>query len=172
MPERSGSISGSRWLFYRPADRDITYLCSAPQNASLWRDEVKTLFDPCPAGWRVPRSGAQELSPWSFFCVEQAAAGTPNATAPDFEEGAAAGFHFFSDPAHSATCWYPATGSRFGSTSEIVEAGRYGYWRSSTISPTKTAYFLTIVPTTVFPFDDAISTASRASALTVRCVRE
>ena len=29
--------------------------------------QLRALFDPCPVGWRVPRGGERELSPWRYF---------------------------------------------------------------------------------------------------------
>ena len=138
----------------------------------MWQDAIKNLFDPCPAGWRVPLSGAGERSPWLFFCVEQENSGAPNAPTDTFLEGPDAGFHFYRDQPRTSTCWYPASGSRHGNSSEIVQTGIYGHLRSTTMATSRTSYFLTIVPTTIFPYDSAPGTASNASALSVRCIRE
>ena len=120
----------------------------------------------------MPRGGEGELSPWLIFCVELAGAGAPNSPTNTFEEGPGAGFHFYRDHSSNSTCWYPATGSRYGSSAKIVQSGTYGHQRSTTMADTKTSYFLTIVPTTVFPHDNATGTASCASAVSVRCIRE
>lgn len=145
---------------------------TSPQNASLWLDGVKTLFDPCPAGWRVPKGGEGERSPWLFFCVEKKGAGTPNAVTDVYEEGPEGGFHFYCDNSLVSTAWYPASGSRYGTNTEILHPGAYGHSRSATMAPSATGYFLTLVPMTIFPFDNAVSTSSNASGLPVRCVRE
>ena len=120
----------------------------------------------------MPRGGEGELSPWLFFCIEQEGSGTPNAPADTFETGPEAGFHFYCDRTYLTTAWHPATGSRYGPSAEIAQSGTYGHQRSTTMAGTQTSYFLTIVPTTVFPHDNATGTASCASAISVRCIRE
>lgn len=120
----------------------------------------------------MPKGGEREYSPWLFFCVEQAGAGTPNAVTDLYEEGSEGGFHFYCDNSLSSTAWYPASGSRYGTNTDILHPGAYGHSRSTTMAPSGTGYFLTLVPATVFPFDNAVSTSSNASAIPVRCVRE
>lgn len=120
----------------------------------------------------MPQCGESERSPWIYLCEDRSGGGIPYATELSFTEGPQGGFHFYRNGTPGPTAWYPASGSRYGFHAAITNSGSYGYWRSSTMSATQSARFLTIVPTTVFPYDSAISTASCASALSVRCIRE
>ncbi|MCC8063269.1 MAG: hypothetical protein LIO68_08545 [Rikenellaceae bacterium] len=78
-----------------------------PQNASLWRDGYETLFDPCPAGWRVPGGGDGELSPWRDFGSDDDRYTNGNWNATD------SGCNW-NPPAVYGTpsVWYPASGWR------------------------------------------------------------
>ncbi|MCC8062643.1 MAG: hypothetical protein LIO68_05300 [Rikenellaceae bacterium] len=61
-------VPGSGFYFAAP-----TLGWTDPKNNSLWCDEYKTLFDPCPAGWRVPKSGEGGRSPWQSLTLDNSA---------------------------------------------------------------------------------------------------
>lgn len=44
-------------VFYKVADGSPWYKKST-QTARLWQDNVRTVFDPCPYGWRIPQKGS------------------------------------------------------------------------------------------------------------------
>lgn len=68
----------------------------------LWEDGIKTLFDPCPAGWRVPESGAGDKSVWSAFSAE-------NGTWNEANNDPSGGYHYSGVSAQGSP-WYPASG--------------------------------------------------------------
>ncbi|WP_298064858.1 hypothetical protein [uncultured Rikenella sp.] len=121
------------------------------------------MFDPCPAGWRVPKNGPDNLSPWSAFTVENS---TWNGEATNPSGGR---FYDRSVVYGPTGAWYPANGVRYANTSYLNECEINGYaWsatyvgeltyrffcRASTVEPARTAY------------------GWRAHSFSVRCVRE
>lgn len=81
----------------------------------LWRDGIKALFDPCPAGWRVPRGGKERLSPWYNFGVGATGnmgTGIPNATWTTFQTSPESGYRFYRYGTSGATAWYPCASFR------------------------------------------------------------
>ena len=122
------------------------------QNDALWQDAIKDLFDPCPAGWRVPLSGAGERSPWLFSCVEQETPQERPRDAPTETvlDGTDAGFHVYGGPT-LGTCRLlacAASGRRGTATSRRSCKPAY-YWPATHRhhGNLRTSYFLTIVPT-------------------------
>ena len=158
------SLHSSAFYFadYTTNNGDWTW----PQNTDLWRDEVKTLFDPCPAGWRVPRGGKGELSPWQHFSSTKANNGQPNISG-DFVNGC----NFYRYPQNESTCWYPALGRFNGNTAIREQIGKVGYyWTSSDVTGTISSYHLYFTAFTIYPSNDDYH--SHAFGLSVRCVRE
>lgn len=77
------------------------------QNDLLWRNEVKTLFDPCPAGWRVPRSTI-----WENVTADNALWETTHGTANT-------GVRMWSIVL-GGTAWYPAQGYRAAGSGNVA----------------------------------------------------
>ena len=94
------------------------WLYSSVDNA-LWTtsDAAKSIYDPCPAGWRVP-----DASIWSsksgFYITEYT---------DDYKNY---GFSFKINS--SSTTWYPQPGCRFPEDGRLYNLGTQGlYWSSS-----------------------------------------
>ncbi len=97
------------------------------RNDGLWASQ-KTVYDPCPAGWRVPDGGSKGV--WKVSGVT------------DFVFSEYYGFEFpISDP---ATSWYPASG--FISYEGVLSLhGEYGFYWSVTPEPsTQWSYYMSI----------------------------
>ena len=78
---------------------------------------VKSIYDPCPAGWRVPDGGSNGI--WSK-------AGFDDTTYDSTNEGIS-----FSISSPSKT-WYPASGYRNSYDGSLLNVGNYGYcWSAS-----------------------------------------
>lgn len=131
------SIGGKDWIGPSISHKDD----------ELWgrNTTAQTIYDPCPAGWRVPKSslwsGIQTNSPW-------------NAVNRGFTNKAYGGF-------------YPAAGSRqFDSDGEIVDVGTKGYYWSASVDgrESRDLYF----------HKDGMSLGDnvRSNAYSVRCVKE
>ena len=131
---------------------------TAPQNNALWRDAAKTLFDPCPAGWRVPQSGTEERSLWRSFTLD-------NATRNDPYPGNEAGFYWKSPQCNGGAAWYPPTGWR--GQLAINSTGASAHYLSATAA-NSIGYALYFNQTQILPF----YTISRNAGHSVRCIRE
>lgn len=123
---------------------------AAAMNDHLWEttaDRGKTLFDPCPPGWRVPRKESWKGVSETNFVWDDAAAGRR----------------------HGVLGYYPATGSRGAATGEWSFVGNMGeYWSSAAADEqyyVSTLYFL-------MGFLDTQNNSNRSSGLPVRCVSE
>lgn len=137
------------------------YDWTSPQNASLWQDGIKTLFDPCPTGWRVPLSGDKESgrSPWDTFTIDNG---------PWEGLGLHYGRHWDSPQVVGGPSWFPCSGYRrynTGGNLDRAEAGGF-FWYSTVMGSNgrDTGFYIHIVYST--------ATDPRAYGFSVRCVRE
>lgn len=124
----------------------------ASRDDGLWAAE-KTIYDPCPAGWRVPDGGESGL--WST-------AGFTSST----YEAANEGIHF--DISSPSTTWYPAAGSRSYDSAELTSVGNYGYYWSVTPYTSYACYLYFFSNGSVNPANDNY----RSYAFSVRCVED
>ena len=146
----TGSYSSAYdWLF---ASRDYT----------LWTtsDKTKSIYDPCPAGWRVPDGGHNGI--WSTVLGSSSSF---EYAFDDIHKGM-----IFSDLFGSAsTIWYPASGLRYCNDGILRKLGSYGDYWSASPRPNDLLYEL--------GFNDKgyINPSSyyyRAGGLSVRCLKE
>ena len=140
---------------------------TTPQNDRLWQDAVKTIYDPCPALWRVPPGGEGELSPWYNFALPGAV--TPNANPASFTISASGGYNFYRHGTSGATVWYAAAGWRGPNTGTMFNPGKDGAYWTATYTGFQ-SYLLFFTPTSADP--DNIGATYRARAYPVRCIRE
>ena len=132
------------------------------QNGSLWgganktSPTGKTIFDPCPAGWRVPASEGG-YSPWSILGADRTAISSVGTFANYGVTWSAiiAGF-------------WPAAGYRMSSDGSLISTGTLGvYWSASASSFASSALH--------FSDGEGVVTAYpivRAYGFSVRCVKE
>ena len=145
---------------YASSSTDCDWHYSSRDN-TLWTtsDKPKSIYDPCPQGWRVPDGGGNGI--WSK------ALGSSSSffrTYDDSYEGMN-----FSDKFGSASIiWYPASGSRFCKDGGLDNVGNGGcYWSASPDSPDAyRLYFNTSGD--VYPSGRLF----RASGYSVRCLQE
>lgn len=116
-PVRSSSSAGTvayvvenPTVFITNDEEGHDWMCE--QNDSLWQSS-KTMYDPCPAGWRVPDGGS--FGVWRF-------AGFP--TNGDFD-AVHKGMSFLNN---ELQLWYPAAGCRSGNDGRLQNAGAKGFW--------------------------------------------
>lgn len=127
----------------------------ASRDNTLWTtsDKTKSIYDPCPAGWRVPDGGSNGI--WSK-------AGFIDTTYDGTNEGIS-----FSISSPSTT-WYPASGYRFYYAGGLLDVGYYGYYWSASPGSLH-AYTLS------FNFDGNVNPSdyeTRAYGYSVRCLQE
>ena len=114
------------FITYNTLDNDWCYPGSYSTDNTRWTasDKTKSIYDPCPAGWRVPDGGSTGV--WSkavgsssdFYC-----------TYDNTNEG----MNFSGKFGDAATIWYPASGRRNGGfRGRLENVGVSGYcWAHS-----------------------------------------
>jgi hypothetical protein len=128
----------------------------ASRDNTLWGHDanggIKTIYDPCPAGWRVPvNSGmSADTSPWYGFTKDN-------------------GGTFANGYNWGTNAVYPAAGNRSNSSGSLYRVGTGGYyWSASPYSSASGTSLLLFDSGTVYVFNNA----HRASGLSVRCSQE
>jgi hypothetical protein len=126
------------------------------RNDTLWgHSGLKTIYDPCPSGWRVPKNSgmSSSTSPWYGFTKSNSGSWSY-------------GYNW------GANAVYPAAGNRLNSSGSIADVGANGrFWSAS---PYRNGSYIT----SYLGFDsnsvnvDSNYFYSRAYGLSVRCVRE
>lgn len=131
---------------------DWQFTGTSSTDDSRWKTE-KTIYDPCPAGWRVADGGKEGIWEQAGFA----------ATTYDYDHW---GMSQQVSPGISA--WYPATGYRGDVDATLYSVSRYGYYWSATPSEYN-AHSL------YFSGNGSVNTAdyyNRAYAFAVRCMKE
>jgi hypothetical protein len=117
--------------------------------ASLATPTTKTIFDPCPAGWRVP-AFASNMSPWNMLDAT---------TFPWTSNGRVY---------TAKSTYYPAAGGRQGSSGEMAFIGTYGHYWSASVYGDSQAQKMYFYSTAL----NSESRSNRAVGQSVRCVQE
>ena len=140
---------------------DWYYTGSSSTDNTRWTtsESNKSIYDPCPAGWRVPDGGDNGV--WSKALG-------PSYTEPSYDI-TNKGINFSGKFGSASTIWYPASGLRDdyddGSLG-VVGINGY-YWSASPYSVS--AYYLTF---TCYGYVDPSYSILRAYGLSVRCLQE
>lgn len=115
----------------------------------LWESESdagKTMFDPCPPGWRVPRNGSWKGLNEANFIYDEVALGRR----------------------HALLGYYPMTGNRGAASGEwSFVGGQANYW-TSTPADGYYVYALNFLPAYI----NTESNSNRSAGAPVRCVSE
>ena len=132
-------------------------------NNTLWAS-TKTMYDPCPAGWRVPDGGPTGLWMKAAKRKPEDADVTYSITWDEANCGCNYGGVFGS----ASSIWYPATGIKFRQTGSITNYKMYGaYW--SATPDNKKSYIL-------YQYSSGNAQLSgsfgRGEGVAVRCVKE
>ena len=126
---------------------------------SLWTtsESTKSIYDPCPSGWRVPDGGSNGV--WSKAL---------SSTASYSYDSSNEGYDFSEAFGSSSIIWCPASGCRYYSAGSLVNVGYSGhYWSASPSS--SNAYFL------LFNYSGSVTPSRnyyRADGQSVRCLQE
>jgi hypothetical protein len=125
--------------FYAPGSGGGDWLSGNPYYNTLWNNPSwypdtqsapsvkKSLFDPCPPGWRLPMDGT-----WNTFSL---AGNVPNAAnyPGDYKSGQEqAGWEFYMSGSSGETVFYPASGYRSAISGGMNYERSHGFNRSST----------------------------------------
>ena len=153
-PEKSDEYVGTieytvrnplTFVLYNKHNYDWQYV----QDDSRWETE-KTIYDPCPAGWKVPSSCFND-------CVKY------------FEHPfVGVGIDFKGKFSNDDNIWFPATGYKYYYDATLYSSGLYGsYWLADT-KEHHAVYMFFYFSSGVYPKRDC----PRANAFSVRCVKE
>jgi uncharacterized protein (TIGR02145 family) len=151
------------FIAYNNSNKDWYYTGSSSTDNTRWTtsESSKSIYDPCPSGWRVPDGGlagvwAKALGSSSYF----------NYTYNSTDEGMNFSGKFGSDQ----TIWYPASGCRYYYDGSLAKVGNAGFFWSASPNVDYNAYYL------LFKFEDYVvkpsTKSTRADGLSVRCVKE
>lgn len=120
----------------------------------LWAP-VKTIYDPCPAGYRVPQAGEW----WSD------ASSVDSLSRPDVTYAAGGTYLYYG----GRTSFYPYSGVRLPTNAVVSAAGSNGYhWTCTPDGEGKSRYFINMRTGSSGIWSQSVS---RASGMSVRCVK-
>ena len=141
-------------------NRDWLYTGDSSTDNTRWGDK-KTIYDPCPAGWKVPSGGPTG----SWY---QALGNVSSIADPSLWNDSDGGMNLGSKFGFEVS-WYPASGCLDFENASPYKAGNNGYWWTSTGASNGQAYNFGIDNA-----GNAVSDASnlRAYAMNVRCCRD
>ena len=142
------------FITYNDANYDWYYSGTSSTDNTRWQS-TKTIYDPCPVGWRVPDGGSNGV--WNK-------AGFDDQHYDSSDEGM-----LFGSGISSPATWYPAAGYRYYSDGALGYVGTYGSYCSVT-PDSDYAYSLG------FNYgggvDPSCSSSTRAYGRSVRCLQE
>ena len=143
---------------------DWFFTSSSEYHNDRWPDSgsPKSIYDPCPAGWRVPDGGENGI-----WAKAHGSSENYNST----YDSAKSGFNFSGDFGESSPIWYPLQGQRGYDDGILKYVGLYGrYWSCSSPTGSPQAYILytNYSGGAVRP----MATTDRAHGLPVRCCKE
>lgn len=163
-------VSSSQTLDYAEVN-PTTFICSDEwctgdgakdsNYAKRWTESIKSMYDPCPVGYRVPDGG--DTGFWAT------ALGTSSATSAGTTwDSTNMGRHW--TLYDGTTAWYPAVGHRYYYSGSLSDVGSDGvYWSASpTPSYSEHAYYLYLYNNNVVPAYHYY----RGYGQSVRCVKE
>ena len=144
------------FIDYNSSNRDWYYTGDSSTDNTRWTTSSsdKSIYDPCPAGWRVPDGGSNGI--WSK-------AGFDDTTSYWTNRGMS-----FSISSPSTT-WYPASGYRHSSGGNFGDVGINGHCWSASPYSSYSAYCL------FFGSSGSVNPSSRdyrAYGFSVRCLQE
>ena len=139
---------------------DWYYTGSSSTDNTRWTtsDKSKSIYDPCPAGWRVPDGGSNGV--WSM-------AKGSSSYFDHFYNDTNEGMNFSGKFGSASTIWMPASGGRSSSDGSLTGVGDNGrYWSAS--PDDNFAYYLFF-----YSGGDAspLRGSDRAHGLSVRCLQ-
>jgi uncharacterized protein (TIGR02145 family) len=144
-------------------NKDWYYTDSPAVDNTRWKTsgESKTIYDPCPAGWRVPDGGTEGV--WATAL----GAATKNAKFDSKLKGLNLSGIFGDDE----TIWFPMAGSLNYSGGKLGSVGSSGiYWSATPY--TSTSVYASILSTNTNGLVNTNNYGNRARAYSVRCIKE
>ncbi|MBF1502328.1 MAG: hypothetical protein HXN84_08370, partial [Prevotella pallens] len=145
---------GGSWYNNPPAGYSYYNLWSADNTTTGWNDNavVKTVYDPCPVGFKMPASNA--FTGFTSDGQNQSGAANINAngTADSWSKFSAAyGHNFYTNGSKTATIFFPASGFRGIGDGSLSNVGRNGYYWSAVPNYTGNGCYLNFSWSSVYP---------------------
>ena len=114
------------FIKHNSSNYDWYYTGSSSTDNTRWTtsESNKSIYDPCPAGWRVPDGGSNGV--WSKACGSSSSSwGYPY-------DGTNEGMNFSGKFGSASTIWYPASGCRSNVDGRLASVGASGgCWSAS-----------------------------------------
>ena len=146
------------FICYNNINCDWYYTGDETTDNTRWTtsESAKSVYDPCPQGWRVPDGGDDGV--WTR------ALGTGKSASCSYNSGVDLSGHFGS----SSCIWYPAINC-LGAFNGTMSGGIYGgnYWSATPKGSKASGMFFNAFGTV-----NTDMTSDRAGALAVRCIQE
>ena len=146
------------FITYNGSNDDWYYTGSSSTDDTRWQS-AKTIYDPCPVGWRVPDGGSNGV--WST------ALGSSSSYSGTYDSSNA-GMNFSGKFGSASTIWYPASRYRNYADGALNNVGGYGSYWSVTPGSSSACYLSFYGSGGVNP----INYDSRAIGFSVRCLQE
>ena len=110
------------FITYNVSNRDWYYTGSSSTDDTRWTtsDKTKSIYDPCPAGWRVPDGGGSGV--WS-----KALGLSSSFTNSSLYDSTNIGINFSGKFGSASVIWYPASGYKDSYNGVVKNSSHYGY---------------------------------------------
>ena len=158
---------GSSWYSTPPTGYSYYNLWSAENTATGFNDNsvVKTVYDPCPVGFKMPASNA-----FTGFTANGQNGGTMNVDGTSDWQTYQNNFghNFWTSSSKTATINFPASGYRYYDDGSIGPVGGSGYYWSAVPSDTHYGFYLNFYSGGVYP----LLSYNRACGFAARPVSE
>jgi hypothetical protein len=117
------------FIKYNSSNYDWYYTGSTTTDNTRWTTSTatKSIYDPCPSGWRVPDGGNKGI--WS-----KALGSLSSFEDPLLYDSTNEGMNFSGKFGSASTIWYPASGYRNNDVGSLSLVGSYGYFWSASPS--------------------------------------
>ena len=145
---------GGSWYNNPPAGYSYYNLWSADNTTTGWNDNavVKTVYDPCPVGFKMPASNAFTGFTSNGQYQSGAANINANGTADSWDKFSAAyGHNFYTNGSKTATIFFPASGFRSSSVGSLSNVGYVGCCWSAVPNSTNYGCYLYFGWSRVYP---------------------
>ncbi len=151
-------------ITYNTYNTDWYYTGDVSTDDTRWQS-AKTVYDPCPYGYRVPDGGVDGIWAVAFGTSEYIYEMAYDSVKEGYNFGRSDKTPYLTE---DADCWYPAAGYRCNVNGSLRNVGANGFYRSCTTKGKDAAYL---------SFNEAGRVAPtvndyRAYSLSVRCLRE
>ena len=145
---------GGSWYNNPPAGYSYYNLWSADNTTTGYNDNnvIKTVYDPCPVGFKMPASNAFTGFTSNGQYQSGAANINANGTADSWDKFSAAyGHNFYTNGSKNATIFFPASGFRYNSDGSLLVVGSDGYYWSAVPNYTYNGCYLSFSWSFVYP---------------------